>query len=81
MNFPIKSSELGISALTSVLFVILCVTLGRLTGSSFVPTAIEDFVQLYMMHFGFSVTLYCLKNIRRKSTVPPDDNSENGNVT
>ena len=59
MKFPIESSELGISALTSGLFVIMCVTLGRLIGSSFVPTTIEDFIQLYLMHFGFSVTFYC----------------------
>ena len=81
MKLPIESSELEISALTSVLFVIMCATLGRLIGSSFVPTTIEDFMQLYLMHFGFSVTFYCSKNLRRKSTAPPDDNSENGNVT
>lgn len=81
MKLPIKSSELGISALTSALFVIMCVTLGRLIGSSFVPTSITDFVQLYLMHFGFSVTFYCLKNFRKDSTAPPNDNSENGNVT
>ena len=80
MKAPIKSSELGISALTSLLFIILCVTLGRLIGSSFVPTTIEDFIVLYLIHFVFSITFFCLKNLRRKSTAPLDDNSENGNI-
>ena len=81
MKALIKPSELGISALTSLLFIILCVTLGRLIGSSFVPTTIEDSIVLYLIHFAFIITFYCLKNLRRKSTAPLDDNSENGNIT
>ena len=81
MKLPIESSELGLSALVSALFVFMYAPLARLTGASFVPTAIEDFLLLYIVHFCLSVTLYCLKNIWRKSIASPGDDSENGNAT
>ena len=81
MKAPITWSELRSSALTSVLFVIMYAPLARLTGASFVPNAIKHFILLYILHFCFSVTFYCWKNHRRKSTAPPGDNPENGNVT
>ena len=80
MKLPIELSELGLSALVSALFIFMYAPLARLTGASFVPTAIEDFLLLYIVHFCLSVTLYCLKNLRRKSTASPGDDSENGSV-
>ena len=81
MKLPIKSSELGFSALTSAMFVIMYVPLSRLSGASFVPTSILDLLELYILHFCFSVTLFCCINLWKKSVAPPGDDSENGNVT
>ena len=81
MKLPIESSELGFSVLTSALFVIMYPPVARLTGASFVPTAIEHLLMLYILHFCISVTFYCLKNVWKKPTAPPGDDSENGNVT
>ena len=81
MKLPIESSELRFSAIMAVLFVCMYVPLGRLTGASSEPVNLMDFLQLYIMYFGFSVTFYCLKNLWKKANAPPDDDSENGNVT
>ena len=81
MKLPIEWSELRSSALTSALFVIMYAPLALLTGASFVPTTIKHFILLYIVHFCFSVTFYCWKNYRRKSTAPLRDGSENGNIT
>ena len=81
MKLPIEWSELGLCALVSALFVFMYAPLARLTGASFVPTVIADFLLLYIVHFFLSITLYCLKNLRRKSTVSSGDDSESGNVT
>ena len=80
MKLPIESSELGLSALSSALFVLMYVPLARLTGASFVPTAVGDFLLLYILNFGLSVTFFCLRNLWRKSPAPPGDGSENGDV-
>lgn len=81
MKLPIARSELGLSAIVSALFVVTYAPLARLTGASFVPTDIDHFLELYIMNFGFIVTFFCLKNLMKKSTAPPGDDSENGNVT
>lgn len=81
MKLPIKFSELSISAIMAALFVVMYVPLKRLTGGSSVPTTIMDFLWLYIMYFCISVTLYCLNNLRKKRIAPPEDDSENGNVT
>ena len=81
MKLPIARSELALSAIASALFVIMYAPLARLTGASFVPTDIDHFLELYIMHFAFIVTFFCLKNLMKKSIASPGDDSENGDVT
>ena len=81
MKLPIESSELRFCAIAAALFVLMYVPLKQLTGGSYVPTTLMDFLRLYIMYFCISVALYCLKNLWKKRTTPPEDDSENGNAT
>ena len=82
MKLLIDLSELGFCAIAAALFVFIYVPLGRLTGGSFVPVTIGDFLYLYVLHFCIGVALYCLKNLWKKEySIPTEDDSENGNVT